>query len=363
MHLHWMDVVAVILSLVASLLFAVAAVLQQQGTEGVSDENAMGLGFFATLMKRKVWVAGISADIAGFIFQAAALAVGSLLLVQPLLVSSLLFALPLAAFVNKRKLKPAEWAWAALLIASLVVFLVLGEPSSGIQQPALRSWIFPIAFLVVVVTVCILGARRMPHGSLRSLVLAIAAGLLLGYTAPFTKTGIDAFSEGYKNGHGFFSGLGDAFVGGLSSWEFWAMAITATLGTLWQQSSYQAGDVQTSLPTVTVMKPMVAMALGLTIYEEHLRVEKAGDVAVVVSLIVMWLATFALGRLGAPAPENGGAVASSPPKPAHKKAITPEEHLAEAKAAKEKAERRAARKAAAYEEAVREASEPDPGNV
>lgn len=297
-----MDIIAIVLSLIAALLFAVAAVLQQKGTEGVDDKDTLGLSFFATLMKRKVWVAGITADIAGFIFQAGALAVGSLLLVQPLLVSSLLFALPLAAYSNHRKLKRAEWAWAALLIASLVVFLVLGEPTEGILQPSLKAWIFPIAFLVVVVTVCVLGSKRLEKGASRSLVLAIAAGLLLGYSAPFTKTGIDAWASGFDSGvaHGVLTGLAESFVAGLSSWEFWAMAVTATLGTLWQQSSYQAGDVQTSLPTVTVMKPMVAMALGLTIYQEHLQVQRAGDVAVIIALIVMWLATFALGRLGAP---------------------------------------------------------------
>ncbi|WP_169317519.1 DMT family transporter [Gordonia hirsuta] len=282
-----MTAVAIVLALIASVLFAVAAVLQQKGTEGIADDDSLGLGFFATLVKRKVWVAGITADIAGFIFQAAALAIGSLLLVQPLLVSSLLFALPLAAYGQRRRLRASEWFWAAVLIAALIIFLVLGEPSEGITQPTLKSWIFPLAFLVMVTLVCVRGSSRMPHGSARSLVLAIAAGMLLGFSAAFTKTGIDAF--------------GKSLLDGLASWEFWAMAVTATLGTLWQQSSYQAGDVQTSLPTVTVMKPMVAMALGLTIYQEHLRVEKAGDVAVILALIAMWLATFALGRLGAPA--------------------------------------------------------------
>lgn len=293
-----MTAVAIILALIASVLFAVAAVLQQKGTEGISDDESLGLGFFATLVKRKVWVAGITADIAGFIFQAAALAIGSLLLVQPLLVTALLFALPLAAYGQRRRLRLSEWFWAAVLIAALIVFLVLGEPSAGIAQPSLKSWIFPLAFLVVVTVVCVGGSSRMPHGSARSLVLALAAGLLLGYSAAFTKTGLDAF--------------GRSFLDGLASWEFWAMAVTATLGTLWQQSSYQAGDVQTSLPTVTVMKPMVAMALGLTIYQEHLRVQKAGDVAVILALIAMWLATFALGRLGAPAQVAAATTSGAP---------------------------------------------------
>lgn len=291
-----MTVLAIVLALIASALFAVAAVLQQKGTEGIGDDGAIGLGFFAKLIRRKVWLTGIAADIAGFAFQAGALVVGSLLLVQPLLVTSLLFALPLAAWAQKRRLKGREWFWAAVLIASLIVFLVLGEPSDGITRPSLASWIIPLIFLVIVVALCVTVGSRLGHGTLRSLVLAVAAGMLLGYAAPFTKTGMDAF--------------GQSFLNGLASWEFWAMAVTATLGTLWQQSSYQAGDVQTSLPTVTVLKPVIAMALGLTIYHEHLRVDKAGDVAVIVALGVMWVATFALGRLGAP--ENTDQTAEGP---------------------------------------------------
>ncbi|MFC0315532.1 DMT family transporter [Gordonia phosphorivorans] len=287
-----MTVLAVVLTLIAAAMFAVAAVLQQKGTEGLSDENTVGIGFFGKLVKRKVWLFGIAADIAGFAFQAGALAIGSLLLVQPLLVTTLLFALPLAAWAQKRRLKLAEWAWAAVLIASLVVFLTLGEPTAGEEFPSFASWIGPLVLLVFVVAICVWGGSRMPHGTGRSLVLAVAAGMLLGYSAPFTKSGMDAF--------------GDSIVRGLTSWEFWAMAITATLGTLWQQSSYQAGDVQTSLPTVTVLKPVVAMALGLTIYHEHLRVDRAGDVAVIVALALMWVATFALGRLGASADPDAG---------------------------------------------------------
>ena len=283
-----MNVLAIVLSLVAALLFAVAAVLQEKGTDGLSDDDAsgVGVGLFAKLVRRRVWLLGITADIAGFAVQAGALAVGSLLLVQPLLVSTLLFALPLAAFFQRRRLTGAEWLWASVLIVALVLFMVFGEPTEGITAPAFASWIAPLIFLVVVVSACVLGGNRLPHGTNRSLILAVAAGLMLGFSAPFTKTAIDAFGESLFNG--------------LSSWEFWAMAVTATLGTLWQQSSYQAGDVQTSLPTVTVLKPMIAMGLGLSIYHEHLRISTFGDFIVVASLAFMCVATFALGRLSAP---------------------------------------------------------------
>jgi hypothetical protein len=277
---------AIALSLIAALLFALASVLQQRGTTGISDDDALGAGMIGTLLKRPIWLLGISADIAGFGVQAAALAVGSLLLVQPLLVTTLLFALPMAARVAHRRLTVNEWRWAGILVISLVVFVVMGEPTAGREDPSFRSWIPTIAVVVPLVAACVFAAGGLAHGTRRSLVLAVAAGVLLGVSAPLTKTAIAGFEDG--------------FLEGLSRWELWGMALTASLGTFWQQSSYQAGDVQTSLPAVTVLKPLVAMALGLTIYEETLRIGGVGDLLLIASIITMIWSTIVLGRLAAP---------------------------------------------------------------
>lgn len=277
---------AVVLALWAALLFAVASVAQQRGTAGISDDEALGAGMVSTLARRPVWLMGIGADVAGFGVQAAALAVGSLLLVQPLLVTTLVFALPMAAWADHRRLTRREWTWAAVLAASLVVFLVLGEPTAGRDDAPLSDWI-PVAVVIgPLVAGCVLAGSVLPHGTRRSLALAVAAGLLLGVAGPLTKTAVAGFDDG--------------IAAGIAGWELWAMAVCASLGTFWQQSSYQAGDVQTSLPAVTVLKPVVAMALGLTLYEETLTVGEAGDVLLVGSLVAMAVATVALGRLAAP---------------------------------------------------------------
>jgi hypothetical protein len=281
---------AIVLSLVAALLFALASVLQQRGTTTISDDDALGAGMLASLVRRPVWVAGIVADIAGFGVQAWALAVGSLLLVQPLLVTTLLFALPLAAWANKRRLTGEEWAWAGVLIASLAVFVVLGEPTAGLDRPPFPSWLPALIICTPLVAACVWSAGSLPHGTKRSLVLAVAAGVLLGLSAPLTKSGINGFSDGVW--------------AGLTTWELWGMALTASLGTFWQQSSYQAGDVQTSLPTVTVLKPVVAMALGLTAYQEHLKIQGVQDAVLLLALVGMVLATIKLGRLAAPSVEG-----------------------------------------------------------
>lgn len=277
---------AIVLSLVAAALFAVASVLQQRGTSTIADDSALGAGMLGSLVRRPVWVAGILADIAGFGVQAWALAVGSLLLVQPILVTTLIFALPLAARADRRRLTGKEWMWSLVLIGALVVFVRLGEPTAGLDRPPFPSWLPALIISIPLVAACVWSAASLPHGTKRSLVLAVAAGTLLGLSAPLTKSGIHGFSDG--------------ILAGLATWELWAMAITASLGTFWQQSSYQAGDVQTSLPTVTVLKPIIAMALGLTAYRETLQVGRATDVLLLASLAAMVAATIALGRLAAP---------------------------------------------------------------
>jgi hypothetical protein len=289
---------AIALSLLAALLFAAASVLQQRGTIGISDDDALGAGFVAKLVRRPIWLLGITADIAGFGVQAAALAVGSLLLVQPLLVTTLLFALPMAARVAHRKLTEQEWRWSGLLAISLIVFVVMGEPTAGIDSPSFTAWLPTIAVVVPLVAACVFAAGGLPHGTRRSLVLAIAAGVLLGVSAPLTKTAIAGFDDGLWSG--------------LTTWEFWGMAITASLGTFWQQSSYQAGDVQTSLPAVTVLKPLVAMALGLTIYKETLRIGGVGDLLLLASIVTMIWSTLVLGRLAAPDLADPGPPSDAP---------------------------------------------------
>ena len=88
-------------------------------------------GFY---QRRPVWLIGMAADGLGYVAQAIALALGSLVLVQPLLATSLLFALPLGAWWGKRRLHRSDGLWAIALTAGLAVFLVAGNPTAGVDS-------------------------------------------------------------------------------------------------------------------------------------------------------------------------------------------------------------------------------------
>ena len=87
-----MNALSIGLALFGGFLFGIGSVLQQKGTLEEPDTSALQVGFFMRLLKRPVWLAGFVADAAGYVAQAAALGVGKLVVVQPLMVSSVVFA-------------------------------------------------------------------------------------------------------------------------------------------------------------------------------------------------------------------------------------------------------------------------------
>src|SRR5579875_63469 len=106
-------VVVTVAALGAALLFALASVLQHRSAERESEEATFRVHHMGRLVLRPVWLAGILADAGGYVLQFIALRQGTLVVVQVLLVSGLLFALPLAAAFNRRR--PTPWSsWVPL---------------------------------------------------------------------------------------------------------------------------------------------------------------------------------------------------------------------------------------------------------
>src|SRR5262245_54121795 len=121
-----------ILALVAALLFAIAATLQQREAMTVGGEG-MSPKFFLELIRHPLWLLGTAALIAGYIVQGAALGRGRLVVIQPLLVSTIVFALPLGILLTQQVVTARDWAAAAGVMAGLAAFIVLGQPAAGVE--------------------------------------------------------------------------------------------------------------------------------------------------------------------------------------------------------------------------------------
>jgi drug/metabolite transporter (DMT)-like permease len=279
-------VTAAALAVLAAALFALAAAVQQRSAAAVPDADARGLRLVTHLLRSRRWWAGTLADTTGYLAQAAALGLGSLLLVQPLLVTTVLFALPLGARWAGRRLTRGDWAWATVLVVALAAFVVTGEPTAGADSAGWRAWLPAWVVLAVAAGACLLGAA-LRRGAVRAVLLALVTGAAYGLAAALTKGVVDRLGQGVP-----------AVV---THWSTWLLVAVLVGGTLVQQSAFQAGPLGASLPAATVGEPVVAAALGITVLGERLRAGGAEWLLVAVLVAAMVAATVALARAAAAA--------------------------------------------------------------
>jgi drug/metabolite transporter (DMT)-like permease len=272
-----------VFALGAGLCYALASVLQHRVAAAQPSEMSLRPRLLLELVKRPLWLLGIALDVGAYLLEAAALAVGTIVVVQPLLVSGLLFALPLSAIGGRRRPGRPEWIAAVAVTAGIATFVTVGAPEGGSSHAPLWGWaIVFTACLSIAGTAIVVTRHAPPH--YRALGLAFATGACYACTAALTKSVVDL--------------LGDHGVGGvLGAWETYALAVFSVLGLLLNQSAFQAGHLAASLPALAVTNPVLSSIIGLTLFGEELGA--TGPVAVGVTLAavaVMLAGTVALAR-------------------------------------------------------------------
>jgi drug/metabolite transporter (DMT)-like permease len=273
--------VAALLALGAAFFIAVGDVIHQRTAHDVTDEQVSHVQLFMRLLVDRQWWLGSVVSAVGFALQAAALGFGSVLLVQALLVTSLLFALPISARMSHRRVTRWQWTWAALLAAAVAVIVTVGNPTAGHSRASLETWTAVIVVLGPALVLCVVGARIW-SGPVSAVLLAVVSGALWGLFAVLTKGVVDR--------------LDDGLWALLRTPELYVWVLVAVAGTSWQQSSFRAGALTASLPTMTVTEPLVGSVLGVVVLGETLRPGDAGWLTLIAAVAVMVVATVALAR-------------------------------------------------------------------
>ena len=166
----------IVLALASAMLFALGSVLQQKGGVGPPSTGASS-GLLLRLARRPAWLAGIASDSLGFVAQAAALGIGRLAVVQPLLVTSVVFALPLGAKLSGQRVARADVVAALSVVIALVGFVAIASPSGGRSEAPLTDWLIVAIVLAAVCTpMTLLGRRGAPPR--RAALLGATAGIL-----------------------------------------------------------------------------------------------------------------------------------------------------------------------------------------
>lgn len=269
-------------ALAGAVFTAIGIVVRQRATMDVPADQGVSTLMVKTLLHRPLWWAGTGAAVTGYAFQALALAYGSLLLVAPLLVATLLFALPLSAWVSHRRVGRAAWGWASVLTLALAVFVALARTKSGDYEDSELSAVAVAIICAVLVGACLLASRHFCDWR-RAILLAIGVGMLFGVVAVLTKIVMHTLTA-------------EDVSQVLSSPVTYLLIIVGVGATLLQQAAFHAGSLQASVPAMLVLEPVVAVLLGQVVLGEHIAVSRHSAIALGLAMTAMVAATIALGR-------------------------------------------------------------------
>jgi drug/metabolite transporter (DMT)-like permease len=272
----------VLLSIASAVSYGVAAVLQHHATSKEPPSKSIRMGLVMNLTRRPAWLIGNALDGVGYLFQFEALRRGSLSLVEPLLVLSLVVALPVGARLEHRRSTWTGTVSAVTIALGLALFLGVARPGIGHPSVSATGW---IVLSIIVAAFCgatlVVGARTSSRRR-AAVSLAAGSGAAFGYAAAVTE----------RTGHLLDAGV----LHTLTNWEPYALVIAGATALFLTQSAFHAGALRLSLPTLTVAQPLVAIAIGLVFFGEHINTRGAAPGLEALGLALVIAGVFAIGQ-------------------------------------------------------------------
>jgi drug/metabolite transporter (DMT)-like permease len=275
-----MSEAAVVATALASALAAAASsILQHHGARTAPDGRTHRL--LGHLITRPVWIAGLVAAAVGLALHVVALDHGQLAVVQPLLISGVLFALPMSALLEGRRPSGREWLLALVLVGGLATFLLAARPTKG--RVALDADVLAWSTILVAAVVGILAlvALRWPHGH-KPALLGLASGVGYGLVAALIKQATAVFHAG--------------FLHLLSDWPLYVLIGAGGVSLALTQMAYRAGPLSKSMPALTVSDPAASVLLGALAFREKLADTVAPVCFQILGFLIMSAAAAQLAR-------------------------------------------------------------------
>jgi drug/metabolite transporter (DMT)-like permease len=270
-------------------VFALSSSLKHVSARKLPDAQTMRLGgiarFARATMSHPLWLAGIACDAVALTLQAWALHIGALAVVQPLLASSLVFAVILRQLHAHHHITRREVGWTIVLSAALGVFLALataGNTSTVVNAPDRAPAVVSGAVGLVLAAACVELGRRQRHAGRTAALLGIAVGVIYAASAAVLKAVTDIVARHPTHV--------------LISWQPYALVILGAGGLLLNQLAFQAGPIIASLPATATVDPLLSIVVGVSVYDEHIRSGPGSGAVLAAMLLLLGVAAIQLAR-------------------------------------------------------------------
>jgi drug/metabolite transporter (DMT)-like permease len=271
---------AVVLALAAALCNALATIFERLGVETAPAGAQMRWSLISYVLRRPVWFLGFGSMIGAFMFQVAALSEGGLTLVQPLLVSELIFLVAILRIWFGRPLGWREAVGVGLTVIGLATFLVVSNQGGGNKLPSSLGWLLVIAASVGAVVLSVFMARfgSRPwrsawYGTGAAVSFALVAAFMKSTTTLETRIG---------------------FVHLFTHFEPYGIAVAGLCGLFLTQNAFHAGPITASQAALLIVDPIGSIVIGVGLFGDNLRGSLGALAADAFALAVMSAGLFIL---------------------------------------------------------------------
>ena len=265
---------AAALALIAAAIFALGTVLQQRAAMTEPDDQASSNTILLRLATHPVWLAGIAAYGLAYGVQAAALGSGQIVVVQPVLATTIVFALPLGVWLSHQRISRRDVLAAVAVTVGLGAFLLFADPGGGRSSVPTGEWLIAGGAVLGAVAGLVIAGRKRT-GALKAALLGTGAGLAFGLISCLTKEVVEVFED-------------DGVVAMFEDWQLYAILALGFVGMTITQQGLQTGVLPPEVATSSIFNPAISVVLGLALFEETIHRSAVDSVAAVLALLAMF---------------------------------------------------------------------------
>jgi len=245
------------------------ALMHHSASRAPAGSGGFG-GLLRHLFTQRIWLAGIAASLAGLGLHSVALSLGSLAVVQPIVVTGLVFAFIFRSLLDRRLPQPRLMLWVVVVAAGIAVFLIGAHSSENSTDFSASSafWFVAVAGAAATLTWWLATKAETVRAGL---MMGVAGGLIFGLIASMIKVVTSA----------------DSVWQALTTWPIYALAGLGLSGFLSNQYAYNRAPLSQSLPVLNVVNPVIAVSFGIVVFDESPSSDPALLTLEVVGLIMV----------------------------------------------------------------------------
>jgi drug/metabolite transporter (DMT)-like permease len=246
---------AIAFALASAFVTALSTSVQHHAAGRLPESVTSPFQVLWHLAKRPLWLLGQLLGLLGFVFHFLALGFGPIALVQPIIITGIVFAVPIRAAISRTWPERRELVAVVMTAAALAIFLAASDPGQSAREP-----LGPPLWLLILA--CYAGgwavffSAKLRRGAVeRAFLMGAGAGVFLGMVAVLIKAAQAEMSQ-------------QGFLAIVTTWPMYLLTLCGLTGVAVNQAAYRTARLSASMPVLNAVNIMVGLTFGYFVFHE-----------------------------------------------------------------------------------------------